>query len=401
MSQPFLRSSLYVEYAEIVSGLLGHIRICSLVLCVLLSTASEPVRARDTQSTEQIKRSIGQMIITGFLGDDITAPDFQRVINNLQSGTIGGVLFLPQNIASREQLKSMIQAVRTCLCPGVPLIAVDEEGGIVERLGEQLGFDQTPSAEDIAHDGIAAAKVEYRQVAKKLFDLGFNLNLAPVVDLNINPGNPIIGLRGRSYSSDPAVVTRFARTFILEHHALGILTSLKHYPGHGSSVTDTHITDADVSQTWQKMELYPYQVLIRSRLVDTIMVGHLRNNVRWGGVASQEGFAIKRLLRKKLKFDGVTISDDLGMNAVSIRTNHSVETAITSAIKTGIDIVVIAHPINDDTGRYVNASIIDGLDSGTLSKKEINKSLRRIAKLKRKLFRLQKSPELASWQAIH
>jgi beta-N-acetylhexosaminidase len=88
--------------------------------------ASGPLQARNKHSTEQLARSLGQMIITGFSGNDITAPDFQRVLNNLQNGVIGGILFLPGNIASREQLKSMIPLVRACTCPAVPLIAIDE-----------------------------------------------------------------------------------------------------------------------------------------------------------------------------------------------------------------------------------------------------------------------------------
>jgi beta-N-acetylhexosaminidase len=153
-------------------------------VCALLLTVGEPAQARNNHSTDELKRSIGQMIITGFSGNDATAPDFQRVLNNLQDGVIGGVLFLPANIASREQLQTMIKMIRSCACRTPPLIAVDEEGGVVERLGEQIGFAQTRSAEDIARDGPAVAKAEYKQVAHKLSDLGFNLNLAPVVDLN-------------------------------------------------------------------------------------------------------------------------------------------------------------------------------------------------------------------------
>jgi beta-N-acetylhexosaminidase len=376
-----------------ISWLVGQMRFCRyicLTLSVLFSMASEPLQARNRHPSEQLARSLGQMIITGFSGNDASALDFQRVLDNLQNGVIGGVLFLPGNIAGREQLKGMISLVRACTCPAVPLIAVDEEGGSVERLGEQIGLDDIPSPEDLSHEDLSTAKAQYKLLARKVFDLGFNLNLAPVVDLNINPDNPIIGSKGRSYSSDPRVVTKFARTFILEHHGLGILTSLKHYPGHGSSVTDTHISDADVSTTWQDAELLPYRDLIRSHLVDTVMVGHLRNDARWGGVASQEGFAIKRLLRKQLRFDGVTISDDLGMHAVFTGTKDSFETVITSAIKTGIDIVLIAHPISEDTGQSVNATIMDGLNSGDLSSQEIQKSLRRIAKLKRKLLRLKR-----------
>jgi beta-glucosidase-like glycosyl hydrolase len=115
------------------------------------------------------------------------------------------------------------------------------------------------------------------------------------------------------------------------------------------------------------------------------MVGHLRNDTGWGGVASQEGSAITGILRRMLKFDGVTKSDDLGMGAVSARTENSFGTAVTSAIKAGIDVVLIAHPIDEDTGQFVNSSIISSLASGTLSTHEIQQSLRRISKLKRRI----------------
>ncbi len=345
---------------------------------------NEHTYARNQLSADHLRDWVGQIIITGFSGNDATSPDFQRVLKNLQNGTIGGVLFLPKNIESREQLQRMIEMVRSCTCPAAPLIAVDEEGGIVERLGEDIGLDQTPSAAEIAHDGLSSAIVEYKQVAHKLSGLGFNLNLAPVVDLNTNPNNPIIGSLDRSFSDKPKVVTKFARIFILQHHALGILTSVKHFPGHGSSDTDTHIGVADVKATWRDAELSPYRSLIRSHLVDTIMIGHLRNVPRWGGVASQEGFAIKNLLRKQLKFNGVTISDDLYMEGAR-STKSSLADVITSAIKTGIDIVLIAHPISEDTGQYAHIAILDGLASGNLSLTEIRKSLHRILRLKRKI----------------
>ena len=144
------------------SWLVGRIRFCRyvcLTLCVLFSMASEPLQARNRHPPEQLARSLGQMIITGFSGNDASAPDFQRALDNLQNGVIGGVLFLPGNIASREQLKGMISLVRACTCPAVPLIAVDEEGGSVERLGEQVGLDETPSPEDLAHDGLSTGNL--------------------------------------------------------------------------------------------------------------------------------------------------------------------------------------------------------------------------------------------------
>jgi beta-glucosidase-like glycosyl hydrolase len=114
------------------------------------------------------------------------------------------------------------------------------------------------------------------------------------------------------------------------------------------------------------------------------MIGHLLNLKRWGGISSQEGTAIHDLLRKTLNYDGVTISDDLGMEGVG-QDADSFADVITSAVKTGIDIVLIAHPIDEDTGTYANSSVLAGLHSGGLSNDAIQFSFRRIAKLKRNL----------------
>jgi len=157
------------------------------------------------------------------------------------------------------------------------LIAVDEEGGTIERLGERYGFRHTPSAAEVGRNSEEGARVEYQGLAQKLSDVGFNMNLAPVVDLNTNPTNPIIGSLDRSFSSDPISVSRYAKIFIEEHHKKGVLTALKHFPRHGSASTDSHVAIADVQLSWSSEELIPYQNLIGARLVDSIMVGHLAN----------------------------------------------------------------------------------------------------------------------------
>jgi beta-N-acetylhexosaminidase len=277
----------------------------------------------------------------------------------------------------------MLKIVHDCTCTIPPLIAIDEEGGVVDRLGDHVGFIRVPSPADVQRDGIASARTQYKLLAKELVDTGFNLNLAPVVDLNINPDNPIIGLRDRSYSDDPETVIAFARAFIEAHRASGVLTSLKHFPGHGSSTVDSHSSIVDVGGTWSEKELLPYKYLIDANLVDTVMIGHLLNLKRWGGISSQEGTAIHDLLRKTLKYNGVTISDDLGMEGVGQNAESFAE-VITSAVQTGIDIVLVAHPIDEDTGSYSNSSILAGLNSGVLSNDAIQSSFRHITNLKRK-----------------
>ena len=149
---------------------------------------------------EALRRSVGQMIIVGFYGINNTDPGFHHIIEDLERGLIGGVLFLARNVQSKLDLETMVREVRQCNCSFVPLIAVDEEGGTIERLGERYGFRHTPSAAEIGRDSEENARNEYQRLAQKLSDIGFNMNLAPVVDLNTNPTNPIIGSLDRSFS---------------------------------------------------------------------------------------------------------------------------------------------------------------------------------------------------------
>jgi beta-N-acetylhexosaminidase len=290
----------------------------------------------------------------------------------------------------------MVREVKQCKCAFNPLIAVDEEGGTIERLGERYGFRHTPSAAEVGRGSEESARNEYKSLAQKLSDIGFNMNLAPVVDLNTNPTNPIIGSLDRSFSRDPIVVSRDSEIFIEEHHKKGILTALKHFPGHGSSSTDSHATVADIELSWSPEELIPYQHLISARVVDSIMVGHLANPPKWGGVATQYGSsAINQILRIDLKFDGVVLSDDLSMDAVRLKTGSFSE-VIRSAVKAGVDIIIVSRLNDDDedkdTGLYVNSALLEGIISGEIQRSSVEKSEQRIRSLKKRL-RSNLSPE--------
>lgn len=343
-----------------------------------------------TINDEALRRSVGQMIIVGFFGTDNKDPRFRHVIEDLESGVVGGVLFLARNVQSKLDLETMVQDVQHCKCSVVPLIAVDEEGGTIERLGERFGFQHTSSAAEVGRSSDEDARSDYTSLAQKLSDVGFNMNLAPVVDLNTNPTNPIIGSLNRSFSRDPTVVSRVAEIFIEEHRKKHILTALKHFPGHGSSSTDSHASIADVELSWSPEELIPYQNLINARMVDSIMVGHLANRPQWGAVATQYGSsAINQILRTDLKYDGVVLSDDLSMDAVRLRTN-SFPDVIRSAVKAGVDIIIVGR-LNDededmDTGLYVNSALLEGVISGELKRSFVEKSEQRIRSLKKGLL---------------
>jgi beta-N-acetylhexosaminidase len=151
-------------------------------------------------------RKIGQLIMVGLDGTGPESPGLGETINNLEQGIVGGVVILPKNIASKAELETTVQKIGQCACPATPLIAIDEEGGTVDWLGSQYGFTPTASAAEIGRGSAETARAQYKSLAKKLADTGFNMNFGPVVDLNRNPNNPIIALRQRSYSSDPAEV---------------------------------------------------------------------------------------------------------------------------------------------------------------------------------------------------
>jgi beta-N-acetylhexosaminidase len=336
-----------------------------------------------------LRRTIGQKIVVGFFGQKNTDPDFRRVLKNLEQGYVGGVLFLGRNISSRTDLEIMVREVKNCKCSVLPLIAVDEEGGVIERLGETQGFSHTASAAEVGRESEEKARADYERLAKKLSEIGFNLNLAPVVDLNLNLTNPIIGRLDRSFSSSPQTVSRYASIFIEEHHKRGIATALKHFPGHGSSSNDSHDSIANVETSWSSVELVPYETLIGLNIVDCVMVGHLSNASRWGGVATQDGSgAIGQMLRQELKFDGVVLSDDLSMKAVRSPTQPFSE-VIKSSVLAGVDIVIVSR-INDDDetsdiGNYANSAILKGVLTGEIDRVSVSSSVERVEFLRKEI----------------
>ena len=355
--------------------LLGHLLALPPAVCA---------EAIDKAALQQI---VGQKILVGFLGHKNTDPDYRRVLRNLEQGTVGGVLFLGRNVSSRSELEAMVREIRNCKCASPPLIAIDEEGGTVERLGEAQGFNHTASAAEVAKMDDERAKAAYGKLADKLSGIGFNFNLAPVVDLNVKPTNPIIGIRGRSFSNSPSIVSRYASIFIDEHHKRGIATALKHFPGHGSSSSDSHDSMVDVAASWSPSELAPYETLIGSGMADCIMVGHLSNASRWGGAATQDrSTAIAQMLRSELKFGGVVLSDDLDMKALRSPTTPLSET-IKSSVRAGVDMVIVSRLNDDDetsdTGSYANAAIVGGILAGEIDRRSVADSAKRIERLKR------------------
>lgn len=336
-----------------------------------------------------LDQMIGQMLMFGFRGLTPEAPNLVRVRDQLRNGTIGGVIIMSRNVSSSERLKRLIASIHAAGAPITPFVAVDQEGGRIQRLSPQKGFRNFPSAVEIAtsSDPKDARRI-YRELATELADHGINLNLGPVLDLATNSASPIIAGLDRSYGTDPTTVTRFARAFVDGHRDVGLLTAAKHFPGHGSSAVDSHQELVDMSTSWTKTELVPYAALAQDDQLDIVMVGHLYHPEVAGDVpipATLSKQAIDGLLRRELGFKGVVITDDMEMGA--IRHHYGLRDSIVRAVNAGADILLFTNIIKNDPSmpERVQSIVQSAVKEGTISRERIRASYERIMKLKAQL----------------
>jgi beta-N-acetylhexosaminidase len=360
---------------------------------LLLCVAAAPRAAPSDGDPSHLDAMIGQMILVGFPGDDEKNEGVIAVRDQLAKSVVGGVVLFPENIGSRDKVRNLIAYLRNARSNPVPFIAVDQEGGKVQRLNRWNGHDHFPSAESVGRNpsfaSPDAAKRLYAQMAAELADAGFNMNLGPVVDLNLNPNNPVIGARGRSFGADPNTVTELATAFIEAHRAANIVTVAKHFPGHGSSTVDSHKALADISETWREVELEPYRRLAKAGKLDAVMIGHLYHP-RFSDIeklpASLSAKAVQSLRTKDwIDFNGVVISDDMEMGAV--RDDFTLEERAVKAINAGTDLVVFSNVQSGDPelGVRVHAAIAQAVRDGRISRTRIEQAYGKIMLLKRRL----------------
>jgi beta-N-acetylhexosaminidase len=357
-------------------------------------TRTTPERKKDTTATaktiDSLDIKIGQMIMVGIEERTTIAPD-DTLLTQMRDGRIGGVVLFEKNIAktnSADSFRNMVTAMQQA--SRIPLfVTIDEEGGKVHRLKEKYGFVAMPSAAHLgALDNADSTLFYNRRLAAEMRDLGINLNYAPCVDVAVNPDNPVIVKVGRSFSADPAIVSKHALLCIEAHHENGVKTILKHFPGHGSSSTDSHLGIADVTNTWKFLELEPYQNIIQSGNVDAIMTAHIinRNFDTLPATLSKEIIGGK--LRDFLKYDGVVFSDDMQMHAIA--EHYGFATAVAWAINAGVDVVMFANTIPNQQGRVsaeeVHRLIRGHVNAGAIKEARINEAYRRIMALKAKKF---------------
>ncbi len=358
-----------------------------------------------------LREKIAQMIMVGFkeaeVGEDTP------VIRAIQDYGLGGVIlynidlkcFLgaqeknpdltryegaklcPKNITSREQLKKLTSALKRCSKEPL-LVSVDQEGGLVSRLGPAAGFPERESPRELGtRDDLAETTKTAEGMARDLKESGINLNLAPVVDLDLNPES-LISRNGRSFGADPELVYRHARAFIQAHRKQGVLTALKHFPGKGSAGKDTHFEIADITSSQQERELYPFSKLIGEGFADLVMTSHL-NHRGWDEnyPVTLSPKVLQGMLRGKLGYQGVIISDDLLMGGIIKQ--FSLEEACVLAVQAGVDILLASNnsPEGDDPHLFhqIHETLVKAVEQGRISSRRIGSSYSRITALKERL----------------
>ena len=328
------------------------------------------------------------MVLVGFRG--IMPEEAEPVRRLVADGTVGGVILFsvdqptggPRNVESPDQVRELVAALAAEATTAPLLVAIDQEGGQVARLGPAHGFPPTRSAADLGRGDPAETAVAARQIAETLAGVGVTLNLAPVVDLALDPRSPIVAAE-RSFSADPAVVTAHARAFIEAHHDIGVGCTLKHFPGQGSASGDTHLGIVDVTYEWTDVELEPFRALVGEDLPDAVLTAHIFNAaLDPDHPATLSSGTVDGLLRGDLGFDRAVISDDLQMGA--IRDAYGPGEAVALAIEAGIDVLLFANQLvyEPDVATTV-VDLVEGfVRDGRISEERIDASYRRILALK-------------------
>jgi len=338
-----------------------------------------------------LREKIGQMLLVGFRGCEIS--DGDPIARELESARVGATILFDQemadpsrplrNIHSPEQVRALTQSLQSR--SGTPLlIAIDQEGGRVNRLKPEYGFPATFSHAELGTSNDPARTfAEAEKIAKTLADVGITMNLAPVVDLDAVPDNPIIKGKKRSFGPDAEAVSLHAMEFVRAHRRHGILTCAKHFPGHGSARGDTHLGLVDVTPSWTANELTPFRRLVEANLCDTVMTAHVFNaRLDADRPATLSAGVVNGLLRRQIGFAGVVLSDDMEMKAIT--SHYGLEQAVRYGIEAGLDLFCFGNNMNFDAhiGEKVAGIIYHLVDSGQISEARIDESFQRIQKLK-------------------
>jgi len=363
-----------------------------LLFAATLLLAGCDVSINDEPDRELIRHNAAQMLMVGFRGK--TVEEAETIVADIRELGIGGVILFDRdvslgsdrNIANPVQLQTLVADLQEIAGDSL-LVGIDQEGGYVNRLKPDYGFPPTHSAQYFGTlNQRLVTRAEADQTASLLKELGINLNFAPVVDLNINPDSPAIGRWERSYSANPGVVVTQAGEVIRAHHRQGVATAIKHFPGHGSATGDSHDGFTDVTDTWQPVELEPYERLINLQLPQVVMTAHVYNaQLDPDYPATLSSLVMTDLLRGQLGFEGMIISDDMQMRA--IRDEYGLKTALEKSINAGVDMLIFGNNLQYEANIAHHAvDLIETLVlDGRISQQRLQDAADRVCQLKQSM----------------
>ncbi len=351
---------------------------------VTAGAASDAVETRLASMTLQEK--VGQLFVVRPEALDFEKTSGGTVLTDamrehLAQYPVGGIALFRQNITDAGQMTALIRDYQNASGTGL-LVTVDEEGGTVARLANHKAFD-LPKYESAAAIGATGdpeqARAMGRTIGGYLKPYGFNLDFAPVADVNSNPKNPVIGKR--AFSSDPNVAASMVSAAVEGFHEAGMLCTLKHFPGHGDTGEDSHYGTATTAKTWEEMqavEMLPFEAGIAAG-ADVVMAAHITtpNATSDGLPASLSYTMLTERLRGELGFTGVICTDALEMKAIS--SHYAPADAAVAALNAGADILLMPSDL-----RAAFEGVVQAVENGTVSEERLNESVRRILTLKEK-----------------
>ncbi|SEN01606.1 beta-N-acetylhexosaminidase [Paenisporosarcina quisquiliarum] len=324
-----------------------------------------------------LEEKVGQMIFAGIKGTDITN-ETKKIISTHQ---VGGIILFKDNLKNANQSVSLLNAIKQENTNNkVPLfLGVDEEGGRISRLPE---LTKLPTNEELGkRNDISLSYNIGKLLGKELSAFGFNLDFAPVLDINSNPHNPIIG--DRSFGTDAELVSELGLQMMKGIQSEQVISVIKHFPGHGDTAVDSHkelpIIQKSLEEL-QALELIPFKHAVEQG-AEVVMVGHiLLPKIDSTYPASISERIITDVLREQLGYEGIIITDDMTMKA--ILNNLEIGESAVSAVKAGNDIVLVAH--NYANVKKAIDSIIKAIENGEITEQRIDESVKRILSIKKK-----------------
>ena len=319
-----------------------------------------------------LEEKLGQMFMIGIQGTNVD----EESLFMLHQYHIGGIILFDRNMKTQEQVKQLNAHLQAQAGEKLPLfIAVDEEGGVVARMKEQL--PPPPSAQEIGETGAPDnARLWARKTARALRNIGFNVNLAPVADIGTG--------RGRSFGNTPVVVTDFVRSAASGYEQEDFIYCLKHFPGLGRGKVDTHLDSTVVNASRRelmKWDVMPFQSCIREKNPSDyfIMVNHATYSKLERNVPASISKVIQTdFLRRDLGYQGVIIIDDIAMGALS--KYYAPPDIALRAVRAGADIILSCHVYQNGADAYLR--LLRAVEKGEIREERINESLRRILRVK-------------------